>query len=230
MKASATALFWRAPSEIVFARARRRRRGVARARPARPAALETLWTGARGDRRASASRATAAASAAVLDSFSEPPEVCGGPDRRVEAGHAASTRGPRRSGARRRALHWKSDGATRPGLAPRLRRTSTRRGSATRWSSSSHGGPSGAAHAVAGPRAGRRASRRRATSSSCPTRAAATARARRSRRATSRTSAAATCATSSRGVDAVAAGRARRPEAPRDHAAGATAATWRCGP
>ena len=74
------------------------------------------------------------------------------------------------------------------------------------------------------------AARRRATSSSCRIRAAASASARPSPRATSRTSAAATSRDILAGVDAVLAGRAGRSANASASRAGATAATWRCGP
>ena len=152
--------------------------------------ITTLWTGAEviattGDPTPNLSRSRDRKVAAVIrQSFHRPPEVWAGPIGEWKQWTHANALSIR-LGAKSKALHWKSDDWQVQGwlLYPR-RYDSERSLSADRFV---HGGPSSASDAaLAGPLRLHAALPARATSSLCPTRAAASARASASPRPTSK--------------------------------------------
>ncbi|MGE5277886.1 MAG: prolyl oligopeptidase family serine peptidase [Acidobacteriota bacterium] len=141
MKASARALFWRPSGEILFQESIDGNQGVASLDPA-SARISPLWSGAESPEHLVLSR-SGSASAAILESFRRPPEVCAGPIgqwkpvTRVNAG-ATPWWGEVKS------LHWQSDGMRVQGwlVYPMKFDPSKRYPMAV----SVHGGPSAAQH------------------------------------------------------------------------------------
>ncbi len=222
MKWSARALFWTPTAELLFTAEADGGHGVASVDFGQ-GTIRPLWSAAASLQDFSMAR-QAPVSAAICSSFEKPPEVCAGPVGQWKPLTTANAKATAWWG-NARSLHWQSDGANVQGwLLYPLAFDPARRYPMVVLV---HGGPSSMQNPP-GPTAGRRPSRRRAISSSCRTRAAATASARRSCRATSRTSAAATCGTSSRASTRSCAPRPWTASASASPA-GATAATWRCG-
>lgn len=107
MKASASALSWTPSGEILFRECIDGNQGVASLDPS-SSRISSLWTGAESPEHLALSRA-GTASAAILESFHEPPEVRAGPIGRWKAvtrvnAAAAAWWGEAKS------LHWQSDG------------------------------------------------------------------------------------------------------------------------
>ncbi len=108
MKASARALFWRAPGEILFTEHVDGGEGVASVDP-RSGRLRSLWTGAESLHDFAIAR-SGAVSITVRDSFTKPPEVAAGPIGEWKPVTSLNA-GARRWWGEARTLHWKSDGA-----------------------------------------------------------------------------------------------------------------------
>ena len=136
MKGSATALFWRSPGRDPLHRARGRRAGRRRASTRRrarsrrsgraPTSLDDFAMARDGPVLGGDPRAPSRSR----------PRSAPGPIGAVEAADVASTRRRSACWGEAKSLHWESDGATRPGLAPLPARLRSR-AAATRWSSSS---------------------------------------------------------------------------------------------
>jgi len=109
MKASASALFWRRPDEVVFSEAVDGEQGVAALDPGKRT-LKTLWKGPTWPERLALSR-DGSASAAILQSYREAPEAGAGPIGAWKSISRANT-GAKAWWGEAKSLHWKSDGET----------------------------------------------------------------------------------------------------------------------
>ena len=192
MKASASALFWRASRTTSSSPKRSTARRASR--PSIPHGTDhDDLVGPRGASRAPRRAKRHDGRRRRANPSARPPEVYAGTDRQVEGADGAQREGRSASGARRRAFTGTATASSVQGwlLYPLAFDASQalpdgRRGPRR---------PVVGCRASAGPHAGPRSFPRRATSSFSPIPAAATDSARRSRPATSRTSAAAICAT-----------------------------------
>jgi dipeptidyl aminopeptidase/acylaminoacyl peptidase len=111
-KASARALFWRTPDEILFPEAVDGGRGVALLDPG-TGRMSSLWTGDEAlDDLAVAGSGTV--SAGVVSSFRKPPEVSAGPIGQWKVITSVNA-GMKPFWGEAKSLHWQSDGATAQG-------------------------------------------------------------------------------------------------------------------
>ena len=108
LKASPSHLFWRSAGEILFAEYVDGQTGVASVDPA-TGKTATLWTGPLALSSLSVARA-GTASAAIVQSFSAPPEIHAGPIGAWKALTQSNAAVPRFWGEAK-SLHWSSDGA-----------------------------------------------------------------------------------------------------------------------